>query len=86
MNDAGNRDTNSMKRVDPRKKSNRARTQVKERKQDVGAWRGIGGGQGALSEAYKKTGVACIPGKQPDYSGLSERKQCGEAHIKALEP
>jgi len=35
----------------------------------VGAWRGIGGGQGALSKAFKKTGVACIPGKQSDYSG-----------------
>lgn len=35
----------------------------------MGAWRGIGGGQGALSKAFKETGVACIPGKQPDYSG-----------------
>jgi len=63
-----------------------AETQVEAWKRDVGAWRRIGGGQGALSQAYKETGVACIPGKQPDYSGLSERKQCGEAHIKALEP
>jgi hypothetical protein len=42
---------------------------VDTRASNVGTWRRIGGGQGALSEAYEKTGVACIPGKQPDYSG-----------------
>jgi len=35
----------------------------------MGAWRRIGGGQGALSQACKETGVACRPSKQPDYSG-----------------
>jgi len=39
------------------------------RRTHEGAWRGIGGGQGALSKAYKRTGVACRPSKQPDYSG-----------------
>jgi len=56
MCDAGNRDTNSMKNVDTRVSN-------------VGAWCRIGGGQGALSRAYEETGVACIPSKQPDYSG-----------------
>jgi len=84
MNDARNRDTNSKKHVDTREwevVAPRGGTT-----EDVGAWRRIGGGQGALSRAYKETGVACIPGKQPDYSGLSERKQCSEAHVIALEP
>jgi len=48
----------------------------RHQKVGVGAWCRIGGGQGALSQAHKETGVACIPSKQPDYNGLSERKQC----------
>lgn len=70
MSDAGNRDTHSVKNVEHQKTT-------------VGAWCRIGGGQGALSHAHKETGVACRPSKQPDYSGLSERKQCSEAHITA---
>jgi hypothetical protein len=57
--DAGNRETNSRKDVQH------------QRGKQVGAWRRIGGGQGALSQARKETGVACRPSKQPDYSGLA---------------
>jgi len=72
MNDAGTRDTHSGKNVGPQKKT---------RNGCVGAWCWIGGGQGALSQAHKETGVACRPSKQPDYSGSSERKQCrGSCH------
>jgi len=70
MNGAGNRDTNSRKNVDPREKSD-SRRRKPTRSKDVGAWRGIGGGQGALSQAYEETGVACRPSKQPDYDGLA---------------
>jgi len=61
--DAGNRETHSVKNVETCKKN-------------VGAWCWIGGGQGALSQACKETGVACRPGKRLDYNNLSERKHC----------
>jgi len=41
---------------------------VETYEKDVGAWCWIGGGQGALSQARKETGVACRPSKQLDHS------------------
>jgi len=66
--DAGIRETHSGKNVETGTKN-------------VGAWCWIGGGQGALSQARKETGVACRPCKRLDYSNVSERKQCSEAHV-----
>jgi len=53
--DAGIRETHSGKNVETGTKN-------------VGAWCWIGGGQGALSQARKETGVACRPSKQLDHS------------------
>jgi len=47
------------------------RTREKRRRPSVkfvGAWCWIGGGQGALSQAHKETGVACKPSKPLDDS------------------
>jgi len=38
---------------------------------DVGAWCWIGGGQGALSQACKETGVACRPSKQLNHNSFA---------------
>jgi len=65
--DAGNRETHSVKNVETCKKN-------------VGAWCWIGGCQGALSQACKETGVACIPCKRLDYSNVSERKHCSGSY------
>jgi len=70
--DAGNRDTNSGKNEERRRKSS------------VGAWCRIGGGQGALSQAHKETGVACKPSKPLDYSNAA-RESIVEAHVKVAE-
>jgi hypothetical protein len=55
---AGNRETHSGKNQEQRQTIR------------VGAWCWIGGGQGALSQARKETGVACRPSKQLDYSSF----------------